>query len=138
MKIDDAIRKLRLLRKITPENGAFEPEAENAARLARLLMERFSIATEDVRSSPTEVRRLSWVYWEQLLGEFGVRLDRFGNRGSASLGRGVLVLIKLATGQWSVRQASRDDSKVLARDWGLESLRTYLVSNGPRSYSLAG
>jgi hypothetical protein len=138
MKIEDIIRKIRILRRITPENGASEPEADTAARLARLLMERFSIASEDVRATLSPAGRLSWVYWERLLSEFGIRLDRFGRRGSASIGRGTLLLIRLDNGQWSIRDTSPGSCKVVARDWGLDSLRGYLVSNGPRSYSLTG
>jgi hypothetical protein len=43
MKIEDALRKIRLLRRIILENGASGFEAETAARLVQALMERYSI-----------------------------------------------------------------------------------------------
>lgn len=135
MKLDDVIRKVRLLRKVTLENGASEAEAESAARLASRLMERFAVAPEDVRPVPPQ-RRRSWVYWEQLLGEYGLRLNRFGGFASASLGHGVLLNIKLASGQWCVRRASALGWQTAICDTGLESLRAYLEKNGPRNYSL--
>ena len=39
MRVEDALRKIRLLRKVIPENGAFDAEAETATRLAQTLLE---------------------------------------------------------------------------------------------------
>ena len=38
MRVEDVLRKIRLLRKVIPENGAFEAEAETATRLAQTLL----------------------------------------------------------------------------------------------------
>ena len=138
MKIDDALRKIRLLRRLVPENGASEAEAETAARLVHSLMERYSIGREDLRPVADPPNRLTWIYWEQLLAEFGMRLDRFGGRASASLGSDSRILIRLAASQWQVEQASATGWKLKIRDFGLEALRAYLAENAPRSYSLAG
>ena len=81
---------------------------------------------------------MTWVYWEQLLAEFGIALHRFGGRASASLGNGTLIVIRLAAGHWHVQQVSPEGWKIVVRDSGLESLRAYLAKYGPRSYSLAG
>ena len=81
---------------------------------------------------------MTWVYWEQLLAEFGIALERFGGRASASLGNGALIVIRLAAGHWHVQQASPGGWKIAVRDSGLESLRAYLAKCGPRSYSLVG
>jgi len=105
MRFEDALRKVRQLRRFVPENGASEAEVETAARLVRSLMERYSIGREDLRpASPPS--RMTWVYWEQLLAEFGISLNRFGGRASASLGSGALILIQLGAGQWHIQQAS--------------------------------
>jgi hypothetical protein len=138
MRVEDALRKIRLLRRLVPENGASEFEAETATRLVQALMERYSIGKEDVQSIARPRNRMSWVYWEHLLAEFGVALDRFGGRASASLGNGALIVIRLAVGHWHVQHASPEGWKIAVRDYGLESLRAYLSKNGPRSYSLAG
>lgn len=136
MKVEDALRKIRFLRRVIPENGASEFEAENAALLAQTLMERYSIKKEDVRPLAIRPGRMTWVYWEHLLGEFGIALDRFGGRGSASLGNGSVIVIRLAAGSWHLQQASPEGWRIAARDYGLESLRAYLAKHGPRSYSL--
>ena len=101
-------------------------------------MERYSIEKEDVRPAANQRNRMTWIYWEHLLAEFGLALDRFGGRGSASLGNGAIVVIRLAAGHWHVQQASSGGSKIAARDSGLASLREYLLKHAPRSYSLSG
>ena len=85
MRVEDALRKIRLLRKVIPENGAFEAEAETATRLAHTLMERHSIRAKTFDPSRLRLSQMTWVYWEQLLAEFDISLDHFGGRASASL-----------------------------------------------------
>jgi hypothetical protein len=138
MRIEDALRKIRLLCRLVPENGASEAEAETASRLVHTLMERYSIGREDLRPVANPPNRMTWVYWEQLFAEFGVNLNRFGGRASASLGTDARILIRLAAGQWQIEQTSRTGWRIVIRDFGLESLRAYLTKFGPRSYSLAG
>jgi hypothetical protein len=138
MKVEDALRKIRFLRRFVPENGASEAEANTASHLVRTLMKRYSIGVADLSPVATPPTRMTWVYWEQLLAEFDISLIRFGGRASASLGNNALILIRLAAGQWQIRQTSRTGWKTTVRDFGLESLRAYLVKYGPRSYSLAG
>ena len=138
MRVEDALRKIRLLRRLVPENGASEAEAETASRLVHALMERYSIGREDLRPVASPPNRLTWVYWEQLLAEFGLRLHRFGGRATASLGSDARILIRLGAGQWQIEQRSPTGWKLRTRDFGLEALRAYLAEHAPRSYSLAG
>ena len=138
MRIEDALRKIRLLRNVVPENGSSEGEAETASRLVHTLMERYSIGREDLRPVANPSNGMTWVYWEQLLSEFDISLNRFGGRASASLGRDARILIRLAAGQWQIEQTSPTGWKIVVRDFGLESLRAYLVEHGPRSYSMIG
>jgi uncharacterized protein DUF2786 len=138
MRVEDALRKIRLLRRLIPENGASEFEAETAGRLVQALMERYSIGKEDVHAVASPSNRMTWIYWELLMAEFGIALNRFGGRASASLGNSARVVIRLATGHWHVEQASPEGWKIAVRDSGLESLRGYLSKHGPRSYSLVG
>jgi Protein of unknown function (DUF2786) len=137
MRFEDALRKVRHLRRLVPENGASEAEAETAERLVRSLMERYSIGREDLRPVASPPSRMIWVYWEQLLAEFGFSLNRFGGRGSASLGNDALILIRLTANQWHLQQSSPNGWEVIVRDFGVESLRAYLVKYGRRVYSLA-
>jgi uncharacterized protein DUF2786 len=138
MKFEDALRKIRLLRKLVPENGASDAEAEAAARMIQNLMKRYSIDRQDVVPVASPPSRMTWIYWEQLLGEFGIALNRFGGRGSASLGTDALIIIRLAPGQWQIQEKSPAGWKIKVRNFGLESLRAYLAKFGPRSYSMAG
>ena len=137
MRFEDALRKIRHLRRLVPENGASEAEADTAERLVRNLMERYSIGREDLRPVASPSSRMTWVYWEQLLAEFGISLNRFGGRGSASLGSDALILIRLTANQWHLQQSSPNGWEILVRDFGVESLRAYLAKYGPRLYSLA-
>jgi hypothetical protein len=136
MGVEDALRKIRLLRRLVPENGASEFEAETAGRLVRALMDRYSIGKEDIRDVARPRNRMSWVYWDQILAEFGITLSRFGGRASATLGDGFLIAIRLEDSHWQLRQASPEGWKIAVRDFGLESLRAHLSKHGPRSYSL--
>ena len=52
MKVDDALRKIRLLRLVNADNGASDAEAENASSLVRRLMDRFAVKSEETRRSP--------------------------------------------------------------------------------------
>lgn len=76
--------------------------------------------------------RLTWAYWEALLGEFQIDLQTFGQRGHAMLGRDRIIYIKLHTGQWWIGRKTRDGLEAVARDHGVEALRAYLVKNAAR------
>ena len=89
MKLEDALRKIRLLRQVKAEHGASDAEAENASAIIRTLMERFAVKSEEVRpSNEMPFRRMTWVYWDHLLEEHGLELRHFGKRGSVSIGSG--------------------------------------------------
>ena len=136
MTAEDAMRKIALLRRISTDNGAVAAEAETAHRLQKALMQRYGIKAQNVPdASPTTAAfRLNWSYWEELLEEFGLRLGRLGNRGSAAVGNSK-VYIRLDKNQWWVEERSRVGRQITARDRGIESLRKYLNEHAPRSYS---
>jgi hypothetical protein len=136
MRAEDALRKIGLLRKVKTENGALAAEADNAASLAKALMERYAIKAEDIpAASPSPALRMTWVYWRELLHQFGLQLRHFGHRGNATIGSDKIVYINLRTSQWWIEQKSSDGWQTNVRDWGVESLRTYLNEHG-RGYSL--
>ena len=138
MKIEDALRKVRLLRKVSRENGASEGEIHNAARLIQTLMERYALNRDELPLKPAPVFRMTWVYWQHLMSEYGITLRHFGKRGNASLGDGRLIFIRLDTGQWQVQRTAPGGWETTQRDFGVESLRAYLTKSGPRLYSFGG
>jgi hypothetical protein len=134
MKFEDALRKIRLLRQVKPENGSSESESENAAAL----MERFAVKPEESRPANAPLFRLSWVYWDHLLAEFGLELEHFGKRGSARLSQDKKAVIRLDTGEWRIQQTTPTGTEELVKDTGVESFQSYLAKNAPRMFSLSG
>jgi hypothetical protein len=135
MNSTDILRKIELLRNVKPENGAFDSEVDNAARLEKVLMDRYAVKAEEVPNKPAPAYRMTWVYWEHLVEEFGFELRRFGRRGNVTIGGNRIVYIKLESGQWWVEEKSAGGWNTLAKDWGVESLREYLSKHAPRSYA---
>ncbi len=139
MKIEDALRKIRLLRRVTPDNGCSEAEAENAAAIMRSLMDRFVVRSEEPRPSNPSIFRMSWVYWDHLLNEYGLELRRFGKRGSTSISRDTQAVMRLDTGEWRVQRGKPGGAtELLAEGKGLETFQTYLSKNAPRMFSMSG
>lgn len=135
MNSEDARRKLQLLQRVKPENGFSDAEAENAVHLSLVLVKRFSIRTEEVRPTPAPSFALSWVYWEHLADEYGLKLHRFGGRGNLVLPDNKAAFIKLSTGEWWVQRTVAGGHERIARNWGVESLREYLARNRTRAPS---
>jgi Protein of unknown function (DUF2786) len=61
MRLEDALRKVRLLHNCSVDRGAFEAEAKNAIELAKRLMEQHAITKLDVRpnreDAPSRLRK---------------------------------------------------------------------------------
>ena len=135
MTVEDALRKIELLRRISTDKGAVPAEVETAHRLQKALMKRYAIKAHDIPdASPTTVSRLTWIYWQELLEEFGLCLNHFGNRGSAAVGKNKLY-ITLDANQWWIAERFKSSWKTTARDRGFESLRKYLKEHAPRRHS---
>jgi hypothetical protein len=135
LRAADILRKIRLLSEVNIKNGASAAEADNAQRLARALMDRYSIKAEEERPvSQRPAAKLTWVYWQELFNEFWLEFSYLGYRGSASIGHDRTVYIKLNTGQWSVEKRSNAGTQIVARDIGLETMRKYLSAHA-RTYS---
>jgi Protein of unknown function (DUF2786) len=136
MKLEDAIRKVRLLREFSLDRGASEAEAQSATNLAQQLMKRYSIGGEYARAASERpvFHQTNWFGWEQLFDSFGLELRRFGKRGSAIVNK-TTILVKADTGEWQAQKASGDGWDVVVKDHGLESLRSYLSKNTPRTYT---
>ncbi|MGA7873359.1 MAG: hypothetical protein WCA22_20925 [Candidatus Binatus sp.] len=136
MTVEDALRKIALLRRISTDKGALAAERATAHRLQKVLIERYAIRAQDIPDAPpTTVFRLSWSYWQELFEEFDLRLNHFGSRGSANVGNNSIAYIMLATNQWWIEERSPGGWQTTTRGGGVESLRKYLKDHAPRSYS---
>ena len=111
MKLEDALLGAERLR-LRPECAASRAELENAAHLSLVI-------------------NALWEHWHRLLGEFGVRLLHWSNRGNAALGEERFLFIQLDSAQWSVKRKERDRWTVIAGDWGMETLRDHLETYRP-------
>ena len=139
MTVEDALRKIALLRRVRTDNGAVPAEAENAYRLMKVLMERYALKPQDIPDAapPATPFRLHWNYWQELLDEFDLQLNRFGGRGSTEIGKNIIVYIRLATNQWWIEERSPRGWNTTVRDNGLDSLRAYLKVHAPKTYSFS-
>lgn len=138
MTVEDALRKIALLRRVSADKGALAAERETAHRLQKVLMERYAIKAQDVpEGAPATPFRLNWDYWRELLDEFGLRLTHFGGRGSAEVGGNLIAYIRLATNQWWIEEKSPRGWQTTVRDKGLDSLRAYLKEHAPKTYSFS-
>jgi len=137
MRQEDALRKVRLLHDYSTDKGAFAAEAENAANLAKLLMERYGIAKEQARPPQEHTHeRTTWIYWDNLFNQFGLEVRHFGRRGNALLGNGETAVIHLDKGEWHVQKPSPTGWMIVAKGQGTQSLGNYLARNVPRVYSM--
>jgi hypothetical protein len=141
MTVEDALRKIALLRRVSADKGALAAERDTAHRLQKVLMERYAIKAQDVpegaAAAATTPFRLNWNYWQELLDEFNLRLSRFGGRGSAEIGKNTVAYIRLATNEWWIEERSARGWQTTIRDNGLESLRTWLKEHAPKTYSFS-
>ncbi|MGB9379461.1 MAG: hypothetical protein WA571_07425 [Candidatus Binatus sp.] len=138
MRVEDALRKIALLRRVSADKGALAAERETAHRLQKVLMERYAIKAQEVpEGPPTTPFRLHWDYWQELLDEFDLKLRHFGGRGSAEVGSNMIAYIRLATNQWWIDEKTPSGWQTTVRDNGLDSLRAYLKEHAPRTYSFS-
>ena len=138
MTVEDALRKIALLRRVSEDKGALAAERETAHRLQKVLMERYEIKPQEVPEGPARTPfRLNWDYWRELLDEFDLRLTHFGGRGSAEVGKNMIVYIRLALNQWWIEERSPTGWKSTIRDKGMDSLRAYLKEHAPKTYSFS-
>ena len=137
MTVEDALRKIALLRRVSTDKGALAAERETAYRLQKVLMERYAIKDQEFPDGPTTSRpfRLNWDYWQELLDEFGLSLTRFGGRGSANIGINIIAHIRLAANEWWIEERTPRGRQITVRDRGLDSMRTYLKEHAPKGYS---
>ena len=137
MDREAALRKVSLLRQVSSDRGATPAECENAARLARRLMEDFTLQEDEViRRAPklkTKIRH-SWVYWQQIVDDYGLTLNRFGSRGNLRLAD-AQVVIEADRSLWTVLKPSPTGYREVARNTGLDSFGEYLRQHAPRRYS---
>ena len=105
MKVEDALRKIALLRRISADKGALAGERETAYRLQKMLMERYAIKAQEIADAPkARPFSLNWDYWKELLNEFDLSLTHFGGRGSVEIGINIIAHIRLAANEWWIEE----------------------------------
>ena len=74
MTVEDARRKIALLRRVSTDKGALAAERETAYHLQKVLMLRYEIKDQEIPDGQTTTRpfRLNWDYWQELVDEFGL------------------------------------------------------------------
>jgi hypothetical protein len=134
MTRDDAARRLRALRNLSEDRGAFPAEVESARSLIRLLEERYAI--QEPRTEPEPQPVPDWPYWNYVLEEFGIEGRRFLKSASAILDS-IRIIIRLDSGEWQVQRKTPSGYHIIAQNYNPESLRAYLRQNVPRKYTFA-
>ncbi len=138
MNLQDAIRKVRLLENVREGRGFTQAEVDAARELSQRLMTQFSIRERPASAgSPIRLKRTpSWEHWEQVAGEFGLRLHRFGKRASIAIIEGKHVIsIKGESEEWTAQQSSLGGWESVGGGSGPRTLQTYLAANVVRGYS---
>jgi hypothetical protein len=134
MKREDAMRKIRAMRNITMENGATPAEVDLAKQFVGRMILDYNIQRDEPRPSVSRRSSAAWDYWRSLLGEFRLKPSRTFNRASVMIGPDYRIIINLGTNEWQVQQVSAGYKTVFKRR-GMESLRSYLRENVPRTYA---
>jgi hypothetical protein len=127
MNAEEAMRKIRT----APQDKDRKRSAGDRGRQRSAPCESahgsYAIKADDIPSiTHTPIYRMTWIYWRDLLHQFSLKLRHFGHRGNATIGNDKIVYINLRTSQWWIEQKSNGGRQTSVRDWGVESLRTYL------------
>ena len=134
MKREDAIRKIRAMRNITVENGATPAEVDMAKQFVDRMVRNYNIQLDEPRPNVPQRTSAAWDYWRSLLEEFCLKPSRSFNRASVMMGADYRIIINLGTNEWHVQQVSTGNKTVFKRR-GMESLRSYLRDNAPKTYA---
>ena len=136
MNLQDAIRKVRLLDNVKEGRGFTRAEADAASKLSQKLRAQFSITESPQPVTISVRRRPSWDCWEQVAGEFSLRLHRFGKRASLTIIEGKHVIsIKGDSEEWTAQQAALGGWESVANGSGPRALHAYLSEHVVRSYA---
>src|SRR5690348_15608500 len=134
MKREDAMRKIRAMRNVTMENGATPAEVDMAKQLVSRMIRDYNIQLDEPRPNVPQRPSAAWDYWRSLLGEFRLKPSRAFNRASVMMGPDYRIIINLGTNEWQVQHVSAGNKTVFKRR-GMESLRSYLRENAPRTHA---
>ncbi len=150
MDAKEALRKVELLRRITPDRGASAGEVATASRLAKELMRRYGLGqlqTEaecnrfgeyeeaGLRTDAMPQQSSTWSCWQQLANGLDLNLRCFGGRASVELWNGSRLIIRLDGARWHVERRSPQGWQQLAKGTGVEAARHYLTKLAPRRYT---
>jgi hypothetical protein len=135
MNREDAQRRLRALRNLTEDKGAYPAEVECARKLIRMIEDRYQV--DDLPPEPQTRLVPDWPYWNWILSEFGLQGRRFLKSASANLDADRTIVIRLDTGDWQVQRKTRSGYETIVHNYNPESLRAYLRQHAPRNYTFS-
>jgi len=133
MNREDALRRLKALRNLSEDNGAFPAEVESARNLIHQLEQRYGV-NEPV-PEPELPPASDWPAWDWMLREFELVARRFLKSASVALDPTRTIIIRLDTGHWQVQLKTNSGARVVAENHNPESLRAYLNKNTPHKYT---
>jgi len=135
MNREDTVRRLRALRNLSEDRGAFPAEVESARSLIRSLEKRYGI--EDPGPVPELPPASDWPAWNCMMREFGLEGRRFLKSASAIIDSTRIIIIRLDTGHWQVQRKTSSGYQVIVENHNPESLGAYLRQNAPHKYTFA-
>ncbi len=155
MDAKEALRKVELLRRITPDRGASAGDVATASRLVSELMKRYGLGQYEGTGLQTEAecnrfgqyekaelrtevrpqQSPTWSCWQQLANGLDLNLRCFGGRASVELWNGERLIIRLDGGRWHVERRSSQGWQQLAKGTGVEAALHYLTKLAPRRYT---
>ncbi len=133
MDRENALRRLRALRNLSEDHGAFPAEVESAKRLIHRIEQRYRV--DEPLPEPELPPPSDWAAWDWMLREFGIVGRRFLKSASADLDATRTIIIRLDTGHWQVQLKTQSGARVIAENHNPESLRAYLNKNTPHKYT---
>ena len=134
MNREDAQRRLRALRNLTEDKGAYPAEVDNARNLIRMIEDRYQVEDLPPEKDPRLVP--DWPYWNWILSEFGLQGRRFLKSASANLDADRIIVIRLDTGDWQVQRKNRSGYETIVQNYNPESLRAFSSTTPKLTFSL--
>jgi hypothetical protein len=130
MDAQATLRKLKLLATVREGRGFTSAEVECAQKISQRLSERIPQPDNELVVIRRRKSARSWGYWQQIAEEFGLRLRRFGSRGTIAIVENKhIVAIRADDASWMAQRLSSGGWETVARGTEPASLRKYMATH---------